>query len=150
MLPDPATNPVANVLFAQVFAQGNIPIIDMGPGNFGIQFAFHFPQTINFGENCTFNMYYGVASNLTDAQRVLQSVGAEIYALAKQSSNGACSDSNDMFIMAFNGIGGTPVTFNLPATAMPSLAPSNVPSLVQSQEPSFKLSVGPSSKPSPM
>ena len=142
--PDPSTvtywNQATNQGNAGLFVTGklpstdegffhvNAPFVDEGPKYQGAVFDFYF-GSLAIGEKRTFNMYLGATSNELDAQRTIQSVGAEVYAFAKPSNDaGQCIDTPNVFIMAFKGVGGNPIQFNLP-TAMPTSAPSPQPVL---------------------
>ena len=57
-------------------------------------------------------MYYGAASNQTEAEQVTRAVGAEVYAFAKPTdSAGQCTDTPNVFIMAFKDVGGPTIEF---------------------------------------
>lgn len=126
----------------------------------GAAFEFAFDdQPLDIGQSVNFKMYYGAASNQTEAEAALAAVGAEVYALAKPAGgNGQCTDEPNVFIMAFTGVGGSPL-FDPPTNVIqpdvsenpssgPTAGPSAVPSPGSSAEPSSEPSVDPSSEPS--
>lgn len=92
------------------------PIENDGPYDGGATFDFSF-DTLPAGRSRTFHMYYGATSYQNEAKYLLQSIRAEVYALAKPSNhNGQCTDEDNgqppnVFIIAFKDVGGTPVTF---------------------------------------
>ena len=85
------------------------PIVDDGPGSMGTIFDFGF-RSLEAGESISFNMYYGAASNQELAERAAGSVDAEVFAFAKPSVDDyTCTDTPNTFIVAFNGVGGSPI-----------------------------------------
>ena len=76
---------------------------DYGSGDQGAMFHLAF-DNLEPGETQNFTLYYGATSDEAQAEAVLEMIGAEVYALAKETPAG----EPHTFIMAFTGVGGTP------------------------------------------
>ena len=120
------------------FYYGAAPFDSIYPSDQGAAFDFLFDDVpLAPGQNITFNMYYGAASDSAQAERALRAVRSQVYALARGSNApNQCTDASTVFIMAFNGVGGYPLEFNLFPTTVPSAQPSDFASSAPSTEPS--------------
>jgi hypothetical protein len=87
---------------------------DSGPSDHGAVFDFNF-GSLPPGATKAFRIFYGAAGNEADALTAIAAVGAELYSLGQPSvTGGATFGTPNTFILAFAGVGGTPI---IPATA---------------------------------
>jgi hypothetical protein len=91
-------------------ATGNFEMY--GPLDQGTQFNFSF-GSLGAGRSLKFMEYYGMVASAAQAASDLDSVGVEAYSLGEPSLD-LTGDPNTA-ILAFSGIGGSPLTVTVPA-----------------------------------
>ncbi len=82
----------------------NTNVSDWGPRDQGVYFLLQFGDLAP-GAMKRFSMFYGAAYDEATAMSMLTSVGAEVYSLAQPDG----SPTGNTFILAFKGVGGTPL-----------------------------------------
>ncbi|MCS6950914.1 MAG: PEP-CTERM sorting domain-containing protein, partial [bacterium] len=82
----------------------NTNVTDWGPADQGAYFLLSFGDLAP-GEVKRFSLFYGAAYDEATAMSMLTSVGAEVYSLAQPATN----LTGNTFILAFKGVGGTPL-----------------------------------------
>jgi hypothetical protein len=89
---------------------GTVAPFDFGvPSDHGAVFEFHF-GSLPAGQTKEFQLFYGGAGNILDADTALGHVRAETYSYGSpKSSSGSCDLGTNIFIFAFAGVGGPPV-----------------------------------------
>jgi type IV pilus assembly protein PilY1 len=90
----------------------NANFADCGPDDHGALFDFGF-NALDAGASRTLTIFYGAATDKTNALAALSAVGAEVYSLGNcdPASDRSCTSSGEpnTFIFGFQGVGGTPV-----------------------------------------
>lgn len=84
---------------------------DAGPADQGALFDFNFGR-LEVGATKTFTIYYGAAATEFEAIDAIIDVGAEAYSFGQPNTidgNGPTLGTPNTFIMAFSGVGGTPM-----------------------------------------
>ena len=94
----------------------NINFTDCGPSDHGAVFDFGFGSLAD-GESRSFNIYYGAADSEADAFAALGEVGAEVYSFGEANEFGHAS--NQPYIFAFGGVGGTALPDPTPTSTVP-------------------------------
>ncbi|ODS24334.1 hypothetical protein AB835_03995 [Candidatus Endobugula sertula] len=100
-------NPLMPITSKNFFGEA----VDNGPADHGAVFDFAFGELAP-GEQTEFVIYYGAASNESDALEALSIVGAEVYSLGKpnpENSSVSPEGEPNTFIFGFGGVGGTPI-----------------------------------------
>lgn len=95
---------------------------DFGPDDQGVYFQLRFGD-LPAGASRTFSLFYGAAYSEAAAMGLLAAVGAEVYSLAQPSSD----PTGNTFILAFKGVGGTPLGVIPEPTTLTLLATGLVP-----------------------